>query len=229
MGKLSADEVVTLLKAAPFRCARGYPGGRMPELIKPALAVNPCREDENSVTMAVNVFSPAEDGAPVCEAYAKNVAEYLRDHGAACTQEECRHDGRGDRFSVRILATWTADSPTVPYSLTLGNGATLNRTVKFSARQMVELAPVGVMGENDPAVLLQKTHPWEFTLEEFYPYEELPPDSPPEPFTFTLYRNTRREQFSGCYWTSLSQEITEKGMHQIRTGRAAGRQVLTSS
>lgn len=226
MGKLTVQEVVALISGAGFRCARGYPGERMPQIQKPAVAVNPEREDASSITMAVHVLSPVASGACTCEDYARRVAELLRNNGAACVQEGCQHDGRGDRFSVRILAVWTVDPEDCPFTVSMG-GAKLRYAVKFSATREISLEPAGAMGQSEPAGILRKDLGWTFTLEERFPRDTAEPSEVAEPFAILVRRGTVGELYDGCYWRSVLREDDETGLHQVRIGRAGSRSVLT--
>lgn len=225
MGKLTVEEVIDRIDRAGIRCARGYPGERMPAIRKPAVAVNLHREDDSSRTLAVHVLSPAVGGASVCEELAARVAGLLRENGGVCIQEDCCHDGRADRFSVRLLATWEEDPPLCPYSVHLG-GWKLLYVKKFSAHQEVSLEPVGAMGENEEKGLLRKEGPWYFTLEEQFPPDSEEPEGAAEPFTLVLRRGILGEIYENCRWVSCLREDTAGGLRQIREGRAGERSVV---
>ncbi len=226
MGKLTADEVVALLTEAGFRSARGYPGERMPMIQKPAVAVNPQKEDSACVTMAVHVLSPVASGAAVCEDYARRVAQLLRSKGADCTQESCTHDGRGDRFWVRILATWQQDTPACPYGISLG-GAAVPHAVKCSVRQEIVRQAVEEMGQATPAGYLSEPEVWRITLEEQIPPDEPEAADPAEPFELLIRRGSKGELYGQCRWESILREDTAEGLHQVRVAAAGSKEVLT--
>lgn len=226
MGKMTTDEVVDILTNAGIRCARGYPGERMPQLQKPAVAVNPEREEEKSITLAVHVLSPVKDGARVCEDFALRVTGLLRQHHGVCVQEACRHDGRGDRFSVRILAQFAEEPPDCPFSVHLG-GQWLRYAVRFAGEQQVELEPVGAMGQAEAAGVLRQDKGWRFTLEERYPPNAREIDPPAEPFLIQVRRGVLGELYDGCRWQSVLREDTPEGLRLVRVGRAGTRSVLT--
>lgn len=224
MGKLTVEEVVTLIQKAKFRCDRGYPGERMPKIVQPAVAVNLYREEADFITMAVYVLSPVSKGGGVCEDFAGSIAELLRANGGECVQEHCVHDGRADRFSVRILATWRVDPPECGFSVHM-NGL-LAYATGFSARQTVETETVGAIGLDAPVGVLRRPQAWVFTLEELFPPDAEEPESPAEPFSILVRRSSVGEQYTGCYWQSILRKDTAEGLRQTRVGIAAGREVL---
>ncbi len=224
MGQRTVSEVVSFLKNAGIRCQRGFPGYRMPDIQKPAVSVNIHSQDATSICMAVWVFSRADEGAMLCEDTALRVARLLRGVGAQCRQEAVTHDGRADRFAIRILVTWTDDPEPPPFSVSM-EGMYLPCAVRFTAVRNTELRQMMTIGQSNPAELLPTQQNWICTLEELFPPEYREPIEQPEPVGLVVQRATLGEYYVNCFWKSIRREDTPQGLRQIRVAVAQARSI----
>lgn len=225
MGQPGIDEVIQALREAGFRAARAYPGERMPHIQVSAVAVALHEKLAGQQTLAVTVLCPECMGGDACEDEAQQAAELLRNMGAECIQEHCQYDGKGDRFSVRLLATWQEETAECPYTVTMAGGL-MPYVTAFTAEQKVDIKTIGAMGQGEPVGVLHTENPWVVTLEEQIPRDTQEPIPPEEPFDFLVRRGTVGEHYQGCYWTSHFRQDTAQGLRQIRTGIAMLRSII---
>lgn len=225
MGRYSVEKVIRILYEAGYRVGRAYPGGRMPHIQVPSVAVAVQREDETALVLEITVLIPDTDGGAACEDVAMGVASVLRDKGIQCVQEHCQHDGKGDRFTVRIIATCKTPEKKLPITAYMGN-TTVPYLVSFTAEQRTDVETVGAMGQSEPAGVVTKPHLWEFTVEEQLPRELEGPSVFDEPFHLQVHRGLIREEYDGCYWTSYYSHDNQDGMRVIRKGIAQRRRVM---
>ncbi len=225
MGRPDIAEVIKKLQAQGYRTARAFPGERMPHIQKPAVAVALQKEETASQTLAVTVLYPESMGGGDCEDDARLAAEILRSMGYDCVQEHCQYDGKSDRFSVRILATWGDASADAPYSVSI-NGTLMQYTTGFAAERKIELLPIGAMGQTAPVGMVALPQLWSITLEELIPRDMEVPAEPTEPFAVIVRRGAIGEYYQGCYWTSHCRKEEQSGLHLLRTGIAQTRSVL---
>ena len=144
MGRPDITDVIELLQTAGYRTGRAFPGKRMPAIQVPAVTVAVQKDEEKQQLLAVTVLCPENMGGGQCEDAALGITEVLRQRGYICTQEHCQYDGRGDRFSVRILALWEDAPADDPYAVSMGLGP-MNYVDGFSVEQKKDLLPVGTI------------------------------------------------------------------------------------
>ena len=224
MGQPAVKEVVEYLNAAHLRTQRGFPGERAPDIQVPALTVNIHKKDAHSVCMEITVFSPVRNGAVLCEDTALRACEVLQDHGASCTQEKIAHDGRGDRFFIRILALWKDDPPQSPYAVSI-NGSHCAGVTGFSSRQESEKREFFTMGQTEPIQTVSRNPVWTLTLEQTIPGGTLPPREFPDPFSLAVVHNRTAELYSGCRWKTILREDRDDGLHITSVAESRERSV----
>ena len=222
MGRPSVKFVIRKLQEAGFRAGRAYPGSRMPRIQVPAVTVAIFRDEEALQRLAVTVFVPEAMGGIGCEDTACQVTAAMRGLGYDCAQEHCQYDGKGDRFSIRILATWTDEPPVSPVSVYIGSLA-LRQLTQLTAVQKTTEEAVGVCGSREPGALLRRELPWVLTLEEDFPGETGETASPAPPFTVKIRRGRLGEVYENCRWTEIRRQTTAQGLHQVRTALAESR------
>ena len=216
MGRPNLKYVIKHLQEAGFRTGRAYPGVRMPTIQVPAVTVSIERDEGPSFCLAVTVFVPEAMGGTVCEDTACQVTAQLRELGFSCVQEHCQYDGKGDRFFIRILATWTEPQPPCPFSVFL-DGQVLKHLINFTVVRKTELEPLSQCGQEGVLAPRPAEGPWILTLEEQFPPDVQESSSPNGLFTLLLRRGTLGEQYQDCRWTEIRRQDTDKGLHQIRT------------
>ena len=224
MGRPDLEDVIEVLQAAGYRTGRAFPGKRMPAIQVPAVTVALQKDEAQQQLLAVTVLCPENMGGGQCEDVALGVTEVLREKGYICTQEHCQYDGRGDRFSVRILALWEDAPADEPYAVTMGLGP-MNYVTGFSAEHVNPLLPVFSFGQNQPVDYVPGEESWSFTLEEFFPANTVALQEPEEPFEMVVRRGVLGEIFTGCRWSADERIHTREGMKVVRKGKALTRRV----
>ena len=218
MGQMIVDQVVQLLNGGNVRTEAAFPSGKIIRVTEPVAAVSLEKADmaEHSAVVLVEVLAPRESGGYACQKKALEVCKILEEEGAVCVQGRCSFVGQSDLFRVPVKATFygifrpnTAQALVQP--VLVAGGMTLERMCDFSARQEV----VGTNSIYDA--------PWEFTVEEFFPWGEFNTLEPDEPFTMDLRYEGNIERFEQCRWTHRERIKERGGIRQIRKGKATGR------
>ena len=204
MGLVS--DVVSALREAGIRAEAAWPGRRIPAITGPVAAV--CMEQADYSAeiyrVRVTVFSPADRGGRVCEATAEAAAEAVATLRADCVQGICRFDADADCYCIPITATFCTVRPAVS-AFTVTQGSTvLDGAVGFTAWR--EADP-------DKGISLE---------EEFAPGQSERVVTA-APFQLTVTRAAGVEVFSGCAWTEVNREDSQKRLRQIRIGTADSR------
>ena len=110
------------LRNAEFQVDVAYPGQKFPQITKTVAAVHIQKVDRANmtVTLEVNIISPASLGGTACELEALRATEVLQWDSAICVQNGCTYDGASQVYVVAVLATYTC--VTEADSCTLGPG-----------------------------------------------------------------------------------------------------------
>ena len=176
MGISILEQVLRRLRNAEFQTSVAYPGQKYPQITDPVAAVHIEKVDRANmtVTLEVNIISPAALGGTACELEALRATEVLRWDGATCVQNGCTYDGVSQVYSVSILATYTCI--TDADSCTMGPGfkvfiaeLLMPYAVSFSAEKESDHLAVYEMGGNDPLDSVAGNWVWNLTLEELIP------------------------------------------------------------
>ena len=219
MGDVILDLVVELLNEKGVMAEAAQPAGDMvaAQTTVAAVGLECVDQTEESATILVEMVSPADQGAKICQKRALKVYDILRSAGAICRQDKCTFLSKANMFCTPITAvfygTETAEGwqPYVGYAATVA-GVPLEKVTAFSATQRL------VEKENAPA-----EKKWEFTLEEFLPAETQEPADPAEPFVLTVARGAWSDTYTGCKITSWERVTEKNGIRQIRRGTAEQR------
>ena len=218
MGLLTAEQAVEVLRAAGLRAARGYPGGRMPQIGAAAVAVNVERAEKSAVTLAARVCCPGHMGGSLCEDQAELVAEAWAAAGGVCRREACSYDSGCDLFSVRVLGTW-AEKPEPEAEPFMALRAFINgwdlpylTSVRVD-KQSQWVKDRGAMGQ-DPRETLEE-QAWTVTIEERLPSRSAE-RAVEDGFVLVLAEGNVAEQYTDCVWLSVCREDTVEGLRQVR-------------
>lgn len=214
MGQMNIAEVVQLLTGGGIRAEAAFPAERITRITEPVAAVSLADMDQEkgTVTVLVEILAPKESGGYACQQKAVSVCAVLADAGAVCRQGACAFVGKSNLFRVQVKAEFLN---ALPYTVVTGSMA-LQYVCGFSAEQE----------RSSTEVSLEDT-PWEFTVEEFFPWGVWNTLEADEPFEMDVNCMGNIERFESCTWTSR-QRITERtGIRQIRKGKAEGR-ILTA-
>jgi hypothetical protein len=219
MGQMIVDKVIGLLSAGGIRADAAYPAERITRITEPVAAVSLENADfgKQTVTVLVELLASQEKGGYLCQKRALEASAILEEAGAVCSQGSCTFLPKGHMFRVPIRAVFrgVARTNTVEaapgYTITTGE-LELSYACGFSSEQELK----------SETTALQET-PWEFTVEEFFPWGVADTLAAEEPFTLDLTCKGRIERYSNCKWLSRKRVAEEKGIRQFRTGRATAR------
>ena len=95
--------------------------------------------------------------------------------------------------------------------------------MKIGEQRMEWVTGFTIRRQTDEEITAIADAQWEFTMEELLGPGSVDPPDPTEPFTMVVTRNSSRETFTGCTWTSVKRTDTLRGISQIRTGVARKR------
>ena len=232
MGISILEQVLRRLRNAEFQADVAYPGQKFPQITQTVAAVHIEKVDRANmtVTLEVNIISPASLGGTACELEALRATEVLQWDGAVCIQNGCTYDGSAQVYVVAVLATYTcvteADSCTHgPGFQVYINGSHQPFAVAFSEEAVFDHEAEFEMGETDPMGISLGKRLWNITLEE-----RILPGSPEaaEPagaFELELRRDAGRETYYHCRWQSIRREMDQSGLKRIRKGIAMAKEV----
>lgn len=213
-------KVLNALDEAGIIADTAYPGGTMPNISEPQVAVSleGVEYTARSATVLVTVMVPAAMGGAECETMAIRVGGVLEKLGGVCVQEACRFNGYADAFYVRVLATYRG-SAVLPnwaesrdFQVDVG-GQELQNVVSFRAEQAVDEVTGTPLS----------TAVWTFRIEEEYGRGESPVLLPVEHFEVNVSRSLGLETYMDCSWIACQVENTATGMRQVRKGIAKSR------
>ena len=218
MGTIISN-VIDILRNVEIRADEAYPGGRIPALTGAVAAVRLGKVDRSvrATSVQVIVMSPAAQGGSVCESTALRAIEALEAMDGVCVKGLCQFDDMADVFYIEITAEFfgvaTEDDwePGPGYAVFIG------------AQPMKWVTGFTIRRQTDEEITAIADAQWEFTMEELLGPGSVDPPDPTEPFTMVVTRNSSRETFTGCTWTSVKRTDTLRGISQIRTGVAKKR------
>ena len=231
MGISILELVLRRLREENFLADVAYPGQMFPQISETVATAHIEKVDRSNltVTVEVNIISPAWVGGTACEVEALRATEVLRWAGAECIQNGCTYDGVGQVYMVSILATFTciteADDCTMGpgFSVFIGEREMLY-VVSFTAEKETDALLLREMGENGPVDSCLGPWTWKLTLEELIPTGSGEVYEPEDSFELRLEGLDKVETFQGCRWTSVKREYTKQGMRRIQTGFALSRE-----
>ena len=221
------------LKEERFTADVAYPGQKYPRITETVATVHIEKVDRANltVTVEVNIISPAALGGTACEIEALRATEALRWSGAVCVQNGCTYDGVSQVYVVSILATFTC--VTEEDDLVLGPGFQvyindiLQRfSIGFTAQEERDRQVQYAMGETEPVGISLGSGLWEITLEELIPTGSPENVEPTGAFEVKVVTDVLTECYYHCRWTSVRRELTSQGLRKIRKGIAMEREEL---
>ena len=224
--------VLRRLRQANFTADVAYPGQKFPEIRSTVAAVHIDKVDRANmtVTVEVNIISPADQGGTACEVEALRATDALRWAGAECIQNGCHYDGVSQVYIVSVLATFTGI--TEEDKCTLGPGFTVyinenfeTHVTAFSEEEVLEREAEFETGESAPIGISEGKHYWKITLEELIPAGNGEVDDPVEPFKLRVESDAVWETYYHCKWTSIQRTFTREGLKRVRKGISMLREV----
>ena len=231
MGMSILDLVLMKLKQYGFTADVAFPGQKYPAISDTVAAVHLESVDRTgrTVTVEVNIISPAALGGTHCEVEALRATEALRWAGGRCIQKGCTYDGVSQVYMVAVQATFIGvtgeDSYTAgPGFLVFINNSYHSRVRVFREEESGDCAVAHAMGETLPTGLAPGNKVWKLYLEEMIPYDSPEQAEPAGEFTLKVQLPDKTETYTGCRWTQVQRELSQDGLRRIRTGFALGRQ-----
>lgn len=232
MGISVLEQVLRLLRDANFQVDVAYPGQKFPQITKTVAAVHIEQVDRANmtVTLEVNIISPASLGGTACEVEALRATDVLQWDGAVCVQNGCTYDGASQVYVVAVLATYTC--VTTADNCTWGPGfqVYINDShqpfaVSFSEEETRQHKAEYAMGETEPVGISLGSSLWNITLEELILPGSPEAAEPKGAFELRIERDAGIETFYHCRWLSVHREMSRSGLRRIRKGVAMLKEV----
>ena len=227
MGYSILELVLRALRQQGLVADVAYPGQKFPTISGPVSAVHIASVDRDNlqVTVEVSVICPASMGGTQCEVEALRVTEILRWARAVCVQEGCRYDGIAQVYVVNILATFTGMTEEDNCRIWAGFNAYINNQELTYAIGFTEEEETGIQaeyatGENLGAGTSQRKQGWIIQLEELIPIGSPEQAEPVGAFQLKVVTDQKTELYTGCRWTQIRREFTQRGIRRTRTGFA---------
>ena len=222
MGQMILDEVTQLLLAGGIRAESAFPSERITRITEPVAAVSLEKADlsARTVTVLAEILGPQENGGYLCQKKALQACAILEEAGATCTVGGCDFLNKGNVFRVPVKATFrgmarSTELEEVPGFTIVTGPLTLTYACGFSAEQAVKSSTTSLQNA-----------PWEFVVEEFFPWGVQDTLEADEPFMLDIRSLGNVERYEDCSWTERKRIVEERGIRQIRKGKAEGR-ILT--
>ncbi|MBE6977678.1 MAG: hypothetical protein E7438_03445 [Ruminococcaceae bacterium] len=199
------------LEMIGIQAGEGYPGGRMPDIREPYVALSLKEYDENGLTVAADVYVPVSLGGTACEKTAVEVADAMTGLMAQCSVGQIRYDAQTGLFAVGVLVTWAR----MTFSLVRVNEEQVDYVVDFSAvRKQVRLPYVTEDGMQTEVTVggIQ----WTVTLVDELPRDEMAKNDVTGVFTLTVEREGGTETYPDCVWTQVTLEDRKNSIRRTR-------------
>ena len=232
MGISILEQVLRRLRNAEFQADVAYPGQKYPQIDKTVAAVHIQKVDRANmtVTLEVNIISPASLGGTACEVEALRATEVLQWDGAVCVQNGCSYDGTAQVYVVAVLATYTCVTEANRCTLGPGFDVYINDNyqpfaVCFAEEEIRDNQAEFAMGEPDPVGIVLGSRLWNITLEELILPGSPEASEPTGAFELRIERDTGIETFYHCRWQSIRREMDRTGLRRIRKGISMLREV----
>ncbi len=232
MGISILEQVLRQLRNEKFQADVAYPGQKYPQITKTVAAVHIQKVDRAnmSVTLEVNIITPASLGGTACELEALRATEVLQLDGALCVQNGCSYDGVSQVYVVAVLATYTCVTEADQCTLGPGFEVYINDrcqyfAVSFAEEEIRDDQAEFAMGEAGSVGISQGKRLWHITLEEWILPGSPEAVEPSGAFELKIKRSAGTETFYHCRWQSIRRELDRSGLRRIRKGIAMLKEV----
>ena len=232
MGISILEQVLRRLRNAEFQADVAYPGQKYPQINKTVAAVHIEKVDRANmtVTLEVNIISPASLGGTACEVEALRATEVLQWDGAVCVQNGCSYDGAAQVYVVAVLATYTCVTEANKCTLGPGFDVYINDNyqpfaVSFAEEEIRDDQAEFAMGEAEAVGISQGSRLWHITLEELILPGSPEAAEPKGVFELRIERDAGTETFYHCRWQSIRREMDRTGLRRVRKGISMLREV----
>ena len=207
-------QAMQALQGAGIPNMRGYPGTKIQAVLEPIAAVSLQRYTDKYLTLAVEIFGPAEQGGAICEALAVRVAALLTERLALCTVENCEFSGKTGLFSVRVLAQWQRE---LDYAVEIDDEA-IDHVISCQAEKNTVLVPYVLSDTGDVLTKVERNE-WTITVTDLWPLGEKLPGERTTAFTMMVMRPGGLEAYEQCVWVRINLEETPAGVLRTRVAR----------
>lgn len=231
MGISILELVLQRLRDEGFSADVAYPGQMFPQIREPVAAVHIEKVDRANltVTLEINIVSPAALGGTACELEALRVTSVLGLTGAVCVQNGCSYDGIAQVYTVSVLATYTCLTDATDCTLGPGfqisiNGTRMPYVTAFTAEQQSEHRLQYEMGNQLPVAVSPGSRVWKLRLEEHITADTPEPYIPEDDVTLCRAGAVRYDYYYHCWWTRVTWEYTQQGLRRIHEGFALSRE-----
>ena len=205
------DRAIESLEDVGFQAERGYPATKIPVLHSPVIMVSLQAYTDRYVTLAADVFVPAEAGGGQCEETAVRVADVLTENLAVCSVDECRYAGKMGMFTVRVLARWHREAA---YAVMV-DGAAIAHVIACQAEKNQVRIPY-IHSETGETLTTVGALEWKITITDLVPMnQKVEADEKPS-FELLLMRAGGAEIYPACMWTQVHFEDTPAGVLRTR-------------
>ena len=232
MGISILEQVLRRLRNAEFQADVAYPGQKYPQITKTVAAVHIQKVDRANmtVTLEVNVITPASLGGTACELEALRATEVLQLDGAVCIQNGCAYDGSSQVYTVAVLATYTCVTEADKCTLGPGFQVYINDiyqpfAVSFSEVETRDHAPEYEMGEPIAVGISLGSRLWNIAVEELILPGSPETAEPKGAFELRIERAAGTETYYHCRWLSVERQMSRSGLRRIRKGIAMLKEV----
>ena len=212
--------VSSVLRSAGYRTGDANPGGVMPEVTEPVVAVNVERANmaERTVVVRVTVVAPLALGARACEDHGLNLCKVLSELGGKCELQPSKFNPKTEMFSAAVLVTFQGNVLNDNWMLgdlclvRFGSGYYLNKVTSFTAQQEMESGKT--LGESR----------WKIQVEE--QLDGIREESVPSGVTkITVTFEDGQEVYNECTLTGRKRTIRDGKLVQVWSAAALNRAV----
>lgn len=106
MGNDLIGDAILYLHVNEIWAHRGYPGGLMPHITEPAVAINLHKYTPEAVTVVAEVCAPMNKGVYACEDLAERICQIWERYGAEVTCGAHKFDGKSGLYQMSVYGTW---------------------------------------------------------------------------------------------------------------------------
>lgn len=198
---------------------RGYPSGVVPGLTEPMATVSIKKAEEDTLTLAIQIYAPVYKGGTVCEDLALSAADALRALGAQCELGSCAFSGKGGLFSLPMLVSFTG-------SLTKAEKAGLIPKAEIDGEIVSDLVDVSVAYSCSTVKVKDTTtseiemssadRRWHVTIEDEVDARYSPLEQIEDGFTVIISRVDQQETYTGCCWEKQTTQMQGDTVRRVR-------------
>lgn len=205
------DLALELLQQIGIQTVRGYPGTKIPMIYNPVVTV--CLESwtEDSLTLAADVFVPAQMDGSECEETAIRVASILGESMARCSVGSIHYSAPSGLFNVRVLAKWYRE---LDYAVKIGDEAVAH-TVGFASEKTLVRLPYVDSATGESLVTVAGLE-WKITVKDVVPLQQKLVAEKTGSFSMTVIRPGGLEVYEECIWEQITLEETPAGVLRTR-------------